>query len=113
MTRPPVLPSGMNTPWAGSDRYKDFGPQYHSQPDGHARSVHPRVLSVYASTCNFGAACPLGHRLLSLIFTLQHSIQGLWLGATPAGSPPACQQTISSSLVHRLVIHRIQIDANG
>ena len=54
MTRPPMLPSGMNTPWAGSDRYKDFGAQYHSQPDGRARSVHPCVLSVYASTLDFG-----------------------------------------------------------
>jgi hypothetical protein len=51
-----MLPSGMNTPWAGSDRYKDFGAQYHSQPDGHARSVHPRVLSVYASTSDFGSS---------------------------------------------------------
>ncbi len=98
-----MLPSSVNKPWAGSDRYKDFGAQYHSQPGGHARSVHPRVLSVYASTCHFGAACPLGHRLRSLIFTLQHSIRGLWLGATPAGFPPACLQTISSSLIHRLV----------
>jgi len=55
-TRSPMLPSGMNTPWAGSDRYKDFGAQYHSQPDGHARSVHPRVLSVYASTSDFGSS---------------------------------------------------------
>jgi len=54
MARSPMLPSGMHTPWAGSDRYKDFGAQYHSQPDGHARSVHPRVLSVYASTLDFG-----------------------------------------------------------
>lgn len=48
-----MLPSGMHTPWAESDRYNDFGAQYHSQPDGHARSVHPRVLSVYASTLDF------------------------------------------------------------
>ena len=51
-----MLPSGMNTPWAGSDSYQDFGAQYHSQPDGHARSVHPRVLSVYASTSDFGSS---------------------------------------------------------
>ena len=31
--------------------------------------------------------------------TLQHSIQGLWLGATLAGIPPASHQTISSSLI--------------
>ena len=49
-----MLPSSVNKPWAGTDRYKDFGAQYHSQPDGHARSVHPRVLSVYASTVDFG-----------------------------------------------------------
>ena len=48
-----MLPSGMNTPWAGSNRYKDFGAQYHSQPGGHARSVHPHVLSVYASNSDF------------------------------------------------------------
>ena len=54
VSRSPMLPSGMHTPWAGSDRYQDFGAQYHSQPDGHARSVHPRVLSVYASTLDFG-----------------------------------------------------------
>lgn len=35
---------------------------------------------------------------------LQHSIQGLWLGATLAGFPPTCQHTISNSLVQRLVI---------
>lgn len=63
VTRSPMLPSGMHTPWAGSDSYKDFGAQYHSQPDGHARSVHPRVLSVYASTLDFGGVSgyhPLG-----------------------------------------------------
>ena len=49
-----MLPSGMHTPWAESVRYKDFGAQYRSQPDGHARSVHPRIRSVYASTNDFG-----------------------------------------------------------
>jgi len=43
MSRPSMLPSSKHTPWAKSDRYKDFGAQYHSQPDGHARSVHPHV----------------------------------------------------------------------
>ena len=38
--------------------------------------------------------------------TLQHSIQGLWLKATLAGFPPACQQTISSPHAHRLAIFR-------
>ena len=54
------------------------------------QSIHPRYLSVYAST-----------RLLP--DTLQHSIPGLWLAVTRAGFPPACQQTISSPHVQRLV----------
>ena len=103
MTRPSMLPSGMHTPWAESDRYKDFGAQYHSQPDGHARSVHPRVLSVYASTQDFGGA-PFATHLSALIPTLQHSILGVWLTLTQAGYPPACQQTISSPHVHRFVL---------
>ena len=32
MTRLPMLPSSMHTPWAGSESYKDFGAQYHSRP---------------------------------------------------------------------------------
>jgi len=102
-TRPAMLPSSMNTPWAESNRYKDFGAQYHSQPDGHARSVHPRVLSVYASTQDFGGA-PFATHLSALIPTLQHSILGVWLTLTQAGYPPACQQTISSPHVQRLVL---------
>jgi hypothetical protein len=54
------------------------------------QSIHPRYLSVYAST-----------RLLP--DALQHSIPGLWLAVTRAGFPPACQQTISSPHVHRFV----------
>jgi len=42
-------------------------------------------------------------RRVRLIRWLQHSIRSLWLGATPAGFAPACQQTISVSLVHDLV----------
>ena len=53
-------------------------------------TFRPRYLSVYAATC-------------LLPNTLQHSRQGLWLEATLAGFPPACQQIISSTLVHAIV----------
>ena len=49
-----MLPSGMNTPWAGSDRYKDFGAQYHSGRESYPPTFHPHYLSVYASTSDFG-----------------------------------------------------------
>ena len=39
-----------------------------------------------------------------LIRRLQHSIQGLWLKATPAGFAPARHQTISSPHVHAVVL---------
>jgi len=113
MTRTSMLPSSMQTPWAGghqrltqahapcprchfhdlTDRYKDFGAQYHSQPDGHARSVHPHDLSVYASKC-------------LLPDTLQHSIASLRLRATRTGFTPACQQSISSPHLHCVVNQR-------
>ena len=99
----PVLPSGMNTPWAGSDSYKDFGAQYHSQPDGHARSVHPRVLSVYASTLDFGGVT--GYHSLCRPYTNAATLDTEPLArSTPAGFTPACHQTISSSLVNALVM---------
>ena len=49
-----MLPSGMNTPWAGSDRYKDFGARYHSGRESYPPTFHPHYLSVYASTSDFG-----------------------------------------------------------
>jgi len=43
---------------------------------------------------------------IRLIRPLQHSILGLWLTATQAGSAPASHQTISSPHVHRFVHRR-------
>ena len=51
---------------------------YHSQPNVHAWSVYPPVLSAYAST-----------KLLPA--TLQHSIPGLGLRVTRVGVAPTCQ----------------------
>ena len=71
-------------------------------PQGrYPRSIHPHYLSVYASTQDFDVVA-------ALIPTLQHSIQGLWLGATLAGFPPACHQTISSPHVHGFVTRRCE-----
>ena len=69
---------------------QDFGAQYHSRLGKPSQSIHPRYLSVYASTS-------------LLPDSLQHSIPGVWLTLTRAGFPPACHQTISSPLVQRIV----------
>jgi hypothetical protein len=74
-----------------------------SPPRGHSRSIHPHYLSGHASTNHFeGVARITASRFL--IDSLQPSILGLWLRATPAGIAPACRQTISSPHVHRFVM---------
>ena len=50
-TRRPMLPSSMNTPWAESNRNKDFGAQYHSGFD--SQSI-PFVLATFLCTLQRG-----------------------------------------------------------
>ena len=125
MTRRSVLPSSVNTPWAGnhqrlytgshlmrylqlswsSNRNNDFGAQYHSGFDSQSIPFVLAILSVYASTCHFRDVANITASR-SLINTLQHSIRSLWLTVTPAGVSPACLQNISSTHVHGFVRRR-------
>ena len=94
-TRRPVLPSSVNRPWAVSNRKQSFRSSIPFRAGQPVPTFHPHYLSVYASTRHFGEEF--------LIDGLQHSILGLWLGATHAGTTPARHQTISSPHVHRFV----------
>jgi hypothetical protein len=67
MTRLPVLPSSMHKPWQ-DPRVAEFRGSIPFTAGQPVQSIHPRYLSVYAST-----------RLLP--DALQHSIPGLWLAA--------------------------------
>ena len=59
------------------------------------------------SNCNDPfAAEETGQQPNKVLLPPVKSIQKHALGATQAGFPPACQQTISSSHVHRFVIPR-------
>jgi len=82
-----MLPSSIYRLWAGSERNAISGLNtiQGGLPDP---AFHPHYLSVYASTSR-------------LPDTLQHSILGPWLAVTQTGFPPACHQTISSSLIDR------------
>ena len=100
-TRREVLPSSMHKPWAESNRYKISELMSFTAE---------RPLPVGSPSLPFCVRfnVPLQRRrqhygFTLLIDTLQHSIRSLWLRATPTGSPPACQQTISSPHVHRFV----------
>ena len=92
MTRREVLPSGMHKPWAGSNRYK-------------ISELFPFIVTgppvIHSSSLPFCLRFKVALRAEALIDTLQNSILGAWLTLTQAGSPPACQSTISSPHVHR------------
>lgn len=66
----------------------------------------PFLLTSFLCTLQPATSARMPTEDLRLIRWLQHSIQGLRLRATLAGFPPACQQTISSSLGHCIVIRR-------
>ena len=100
-SRREILPSNMHTPWAGSNRYKISELMSFTAE---------RPLPVDSPSLPFCVRfnVPLQRRrqhygFTLLIDTLQHSILGLWLRATHAGSASACHQTISSPHVHLTV----------
>ncbi len=100
-TRREILPSSVNRPWAESNRYKI------SELMSFTAERPLPVDSPSLPFCvRFNVALPRRRQhygFTLFIDTLQHSMRSLWLGTTPAGSPPACHQTISSPHVHRFV----------
>ena len=95
ITRREVLPSGMNRPWAGSNRYKI----------SELIAVHRRVATLGRFTLTTFLCTLQGTTSDGVpIRTLQHSILGTWLTLTQAGVSPASHQIISSPHVHAIVI---------
>ena len=93
LTRPPILPSSIYTPWAGSERYAISG----------LNTIQGGTASPYlSSSLPFCVRFNTALRSELLIAVLQHSIQGLGLGVTLAGASPARHQTISSPHGHRV-----------
>ena len=76
----------------------------------HSRAATPGPFILTSFLCTLqrwtSGECLVTTHFAALIPTLQHSIRSLWLRATPAGFPPACHQTISSSLMDRSVGQR-------
>ena len=104
MTRCGILPSGMHRPWAESDRKQRFRSAIPFRAGQPVPTFHPRYLSAYASTLDFGETPWGGGYLEPLYQRCKCSILGLGLGATQAGFPPANRQTISSPHVHAMVL---------
>ena len=94
LTRREVLPSSVNKPWADSNRYKISGLMPFI-------AAGPPTVDSPSLPCCVRFNCRLRPR--GLLRQLQHSILGLWLAVTQAGTPPACHQTISSPHVHAFV----------
>ena len=91
-----MLPSSMNTPWAGSNSYNL------SELNTIQGGVASPCLSSSLPFCvRFNWALQVGEP--TLIAKLQHSILGSWLVITQVGVTPTCLQVISSTHVHRLV----------
>ena len=93
-----VLPSGMNRPWADSERYKISGliPFMAAGPP-----------TVHSSSLPFYVRFKLRFQSSDLIRNLQHSIRGPWLTLTSAGFTPASQSDLPSPHVQRIVIRRL------
>jgi len=74
-----VLPSGMNRPWAESNRYKisELIPFTAAGPP-----------AIHSSSFSFCVRFKIRFQLMMPIRILQHSILGLWLAATQAGTTP-------------------------
>jgi hypothetical protein len=54
LARTKMLPSGMHTPWAGSNRKPQFRSSIPFRAGRYSLTFHPHYLSVYASTNDFG-----------------------------------------------------------
>ena len=97
ITRREVLPSGMNRPWAVSNRNK-------------ISELHPFIAAgpptVNSSSQPFCVRFKTNLQLMMPTTALQHSIPGLWLTVTRTGFSPASQSDLASSHVHRFVIPR-------
>ena len=100
-TRREILPSSVNRPWAGSNRYKIS--ELMSFTAGRPLPVDSPSLPFCVRFNESLRRRRQHYGFTLLIDSLQHSIRSLRLTATPAGSPPACHQTISSPHVQRLV----------
>ena len=85
-TRREILPSSVNRPWAGSNRYKIS--ELMSFTAGRPLPVDSPSLP-FCVRFNVALRRRRQHYGFTLLIdTLQHSILGLWLRATHAGSPP-------------------------
>ena len=103
-----MLPSSVNKPWAGSNRYKISELPQVATHGVHRREATPGRFTLTTFLCTLQDATS-GK---AFIDTLQHSILGTWLTFTQAGVPPASHQTISSPHVHRFVLPRSGVSAD-
>jgi hypothetical protein len=103
-----MLPSSMDTLWAGSNSYNLS--ELNTIQGGLAipclSSSLPfcvRFNLAVGKPTSTSASKSTFSQQTNLIAKLQHSIPSLWLGVTWVGIAPTCLQIISSTHVHRIV----------